>query len=56
MPRAASLLMRALLPVAAGAQPTQIKLPDDVELVHNVEFGKGQEQKLTLHAVRPMES
>jgi len=29
------------------------KLPDDVEMLRNVEFGKGGNQKLTMHILRP---
>jgi acetyl esterase/lipase len=46
---AAAVALTAFVP-AASAQP---KPPDDVELIRNVEFGKGGTQPLRLHIVRP---
>jgi acetyl esterase/lipase len=37
-------------PLAAQQSP---KVPDDVELVRNVEFGIGGKQNLTMHILRP---
>ena len=34
-------------------QPPPSKLPDDVEMLRNVEFGTGGTQKLTMHILRP---
>ncbi len=47
-----SVVLIALSAGALNAQP-QVKLPDDVEMLRGVEFGKGGNQKLTMHILRP---
>jgi len=47
-------VLLALLPSElASQQKPPSKAPDDVEWLRNVEFGKGGEQKLTMHILRP---
>ena len=53
----ALILFIALLPMfpsaLAAQQKPPAKSPDDVEWLRNIEFGKGGEQKLTMHILRP---
>ncbi len=44
-------LLTLLVGTATAQQPP--KVPDDVELLRNVEFGKGGNQTLTMHILRP---
>src|SRR5271156_5421766 len=47
--------LTALLALSAGTSKAQQlpKVPDDVEMLRNVEFGKGGNQRLTMHILRP---
>jgi acetyl esterase/lipase len=47
-------VLLAMFPSALAAQQKPpAKAPDDVEWLRNIEFGKGGEQKLTMHILRP---
>jgi carboxylesterase type B len=46
--------MTSLIPISAPITPAQQpKLPDNVELVKDVEYGKGGERALKMHIIRP---
>jgi acetyl esterase/lipase len=49
------VLSAALLALWVGAVHAEqaLKVPDDVELIRNVEFGTGGDKKLALHILRP---
>lgn len=50
-----TILWAAILTLAAGVASAQQppKVPDDVELLRNVPFGKGGQQMLAMHILRP---
>jgi len=47
------LLVTLLVGTLSAQQPPPSKVPDDVEILRNVEFGLGGNQKLVMHILRP---
>lgn len=49
-------LLAAALPSQAQKKPPDVKLPEGVELVRDVEYGKGGDRALRIHILRPKDT
>jgi acetyl esterase/lipase len=51
-----AVLLAAPLPSPAQKKPPEIKLPEGVELLRDVEYGKGGDRALKIHILRPKDT